>query len=83
MSGLGPGIVVGGHGAVGGPELIDAFRVYLEEVRDRTAELEAESTEPAAIVETIEGEMFARYDGWGNQEWVRTAVESFATGTSN
>jgi glyoxylase-like metal-dependent hydrolase (beta-lactamase superfamily II) len=82
MSGLAPGIVVGGHGAVGGPELIDVFRVYLEEVRDRTAELESEGVEEAAIVETIEGEMFTRYDGWGNQEWVRTAVESFATGPS-
>jgi glyoxylase-like metal-dependent hydrolase (beta-lactamase superfamily II) len=82
MSGLGPGIVVGGHGAVGGPELIDAFREYLEAVRDRTAELESEGAEPAAIVETIEGEMFARYDGWGNQEWVKSAVESFAEGPS-
>jgi glyoxylase-like metal-dependent hydrolase (beta-lactamase superfamily II) len=77
MGGLGPRIVVGGHGAVGGPELIDAFRVYLEEVRDRTAELEAADTDPAQVVETIEGEMFARYEGWGNQEWVKSAVESF------
>jgi glyoxylase-like metal-dependent hydrolase (beta-lactamase superfamily II) len=77
MNGLDPEIVVGGHGAVGGPELIDAFRAYLEEVRDRTAQLEAEGADPAAIVATIEGEMFARYDGWGNQEWVKSAVESF------
>jgi glyoxylase-like metal-dependent hydrolase (beta-lactamase superfamily II) len=80
MSGLGPKIVVGGHGAVGGTELIDAFRDYLEAVRDRTAELEAEGTDPAAIVETIEAEQFAAHEGWGNQEWVRTAVESFAGG---
>ena len=81
MSGLGPKIVVGGHGAVGGTELIDAFRTYLEAVRERTAELEAEGAEPDAIVATIEGEMFARYEDWGNQEWVRTAVESFAKGS--
>jgi glyoxylase-like metal-dependent hydrolase (beta-lactamase superfamily II) len=77
MTGLGPRTVVGGHGAVGGPDLIDAFRVYLEEVRDRTAELEASGADPDSIVPTIEGEMFARYEGWGNQEWVKTAVESF------
>jgi glyoxylase-like metal-dependent hydrolase (beta-lactamase superfamily II) len=82
MNGLAPGIVVGGHGAVGGPELIDAFRVYLEEVRDRTAALESEGAEPAAIVATIEGEMFARHEGWGNQEWVKSAVESFQKGPS-
>jgi glyoxylase-like metal-dependent hydrolase (beta-lactamase superfamily II) len=82
MAGLGPRVVVGGHGAVGGQELIDAFREYLEAVRDRTAELERDGADPAAIVETIEGEMFARYDGWGNLEWVKTAVESFQDGPS-
>ena len=51
-------------------------------MRERTAELEASGADPAGVVETIEGEMFARYDGWGNQEWVKTAVESFATGPS-
>lgn len=78
MSGLEPTVVVGGHGAVGGPELIEAFREYLETVRDRTAGLEASGAEPAEIVATIEGEMFASHDGWGNQEWVKSAVESFA-----
>jgi glyoxylase-like metal-dependent hydrolase (beta-lactamase superfamily II) len=80
MSGLGPKTVVGGHGAVGGTELIDAFRSYFEWVRERTAELEAEGAEPDAIVATIEGEAFASHEGWGNQELVRTAVESFAKG---
>jgi glyoxylase-like metal-dependent hydrolase (beta-lactamase superfamily II) len=77
MGGLGAEIVVGGHGAVGGAELIDAFRVYFEEVRDRTAELEAGGADGDSIVDTIEGEMFARYEGWGNREWVKSAVESF------
>ena len=82
MSGLRPQIVVGGHGAVGGTELIDAFVEYLEWVRDRTAELEDEGAEPEAIVATIEGEAFASHEGWGNQEWVKSAVESFAKGTA-
>jgi glyoxylase-like metal-dependent hydrolase (beta-lactamase superfamily II) len=82
MSGLGPKIVVGGHGAVGGTELIDAFRTYLEAVRERTAELESEGAEPDAIVATIEGEAFASHEGWGNQEWVKSAVESFQKGPS-
>jgi hypothetical protein len=47
-------------------------------VRERTAELEGEGAEPEAIVVRIEEAMFASHDGWGNQEWVRTAVESFA-----
>ena len=82
MSRLGPKTVVGGHGAVGGTELIDAFRDYLEAVRERTAELEGEGAEPDAIVAKIEAEMFASHDGWGNQEWVKSAVESFQKGPS-
>jgi glyoxylase-like metal-dependent hydrolase (beta-lactamase superfamily II) len=77
IAALGPATVVGGHGAVGGPELIDAFREYLELVRDRNAELEAGGREPAEIVTTIEAEVLERYDGWGNEVWIKSAVESF------
>jgi glyoxylase-like metal-dependent hydrolase (beta-lactamase superfamily II) len=77
MSGLGPEVVVGGHGAVGGPELIEAFRVYLEAVRDRVAELEAEGAEAASIPDTVEAEVLGRYEGWGNVEWIKSAAESF------
>lgn len=78
---LEPATVVGGHGAVGGPELIEAFREYLERVRDRNAELEADGTEPAEIVTTIEAEVLASYEGWGNEVWIKSAVESFQAGT--
>ena len=80
IAALGPERVVGGHGAVGGPELIDAFRGYLERVRDRNAELEAAGTEAGEIVTTIEAEVLADYEGWGNEVWIKSAVESFQAG---
>lgn len=81
ISALEPRVVVGGHGAVGGPELIDAFREYLELVRDRNAELEASGGDPGEIVTTIEAEVLERYEGWGNEVWIKSAVESFQKGT--
>ena len=81
IAALGPATVVGGHGAVGGPELVDAFRQYLERVRDRNAELEAAGTEPGEIVTTIETEVLESYEGWGNEVWIKSAVESFQGGS--
>ena len=80
IAALGPATVVGGHGAVGGPELIDAFREYLERVRDRSAELAAAGTEPGEAVMTIEAEVLESYEGWGNEVWIKSAVESFQGG---
>lgn len=80
IAALGPATVVGGHGAVGGPELVDAFREYLERVRDRSAELAAAGTEPGEVVTTIEAEVLADYEGWGNEVWIKSAVESFQGG---
>jgi glyoxylase-like metal-dependent hydrolase (beta-lactamase superfamily II) len=82
IAALEPRVVVGGHGEVGGPELIDAFREYLELVRDRNAELEASGSEPAEVVTTIEAEVLDRYQGWGNEVWIKSAVESFQKGPS-
>jgi glyoxylase-like metal-dependent hydrolase (beta-lactamase superfamily II) len=79
ISALDPKLVVGGHGAVGGPELIVAFGEYLELVRVRNAELAAAGSEPGEIVTTIEAEVLDRYEGWGNEVWIKSAVESFQT----
>lgn len=80
MAALEPAVVVGGHGAVGGPELIEALRDYLEMVRDRTAELAADAVELEAMVATIEPEVIARFAGWGNEIWIAPAIESFKGG---
>jgi glyoxylase-like metal-dependent hydrolase (beta-lactamase superfamily II) len=74
---LEPRVVVGGHGAVGGGELIAALREYLVTTRDRVAALDAEGRGLPEIEETLETELAERQAGWENQEWIRSAVDSF------
>jgi glyoxylase-like metal-dependent hydrolase (beta-lactamase superfamily II) len=77
LEGLGPERVVGGHGEVGGVELIGALRDYLSAVRDRVAELHAQGRPLPEIEETLEPEFEERQAGWDNQMWIKSAVDSF------
>ena len=77
ITALAPTTVVGGHGAVGGPELVDAYRSYLEFVRDRVKELVAAGAERERILAMVEGEALSLFTGWGNTDWVKSAIESF------
>lgn len=77
LSALQPEIVVGGHGAVGGPELIDAVREYMTAVRDRVEQLARRGSDLAEIEQALEPELIGRYADWGNQEWVKSAIGSF------
>ncbi|MHB1469013.1 MAG: MBL fold metallo-hydrolase [Solirubrobacteraceae bacterium] len=83
LSALDPAIVVGGHGAVGGPELIDALRGYMVSVRDRVRELASAGSELGQIEETLEPELLGSYGDWGNQEWVKSAIGSFHSALSS
>lgn len=77
LQGLEPALVVGGHGEVGGVELIEAERDYLVAVRDRVAELQGQGTPLPEIEETLEAEFTERQAGWDNQMWIKSAVDSF------
>jgi glyoxylase-like metal-dependent hydrolase (beta-lactamase superfamily II) len=77
LEALEPEVVVGGHGAVGGVELIAALRDYLTTVRDRVAELRAEGRDLEAIESALEPELTARQAGWDNQMWIKSAIDSF------
>jgi glyoxylase-like metal-dependent hydrolase (beta-lactamase superfamily II) len=69
--------VVPGHGEVGGPELIDAVRSYLVEVRDDVAgRLEREEDVEAIAVE-LGPAIRARYESWDNPEWIDFAIKNF------
>jgi glyoxylase-like metal-dependent hydrolase (beta-lactamase superfamily II) len=72
-----PAVVVPGHGALGGIEIARAARASLEEIRDRTASLQAEGVGAEDLVATIEAEQIARYEDWGNREWVGPAALNF------
>jgi glyoxylase-like metal-dependent hydrolase (beta-lactamase superfamily II) len=77
LEGLNPAVVVGGHGEVGGVELIAAVRDYLATVRDRVEDLASEGRSLAEIEEALEPELAARQAGWDNQMWIKSAVDSF------
>jgi glyoxylase-like metal-dependent hydrolase (beta-lactamase superfamily II) len=74
---LRPEIVVGGHGDVGGQDLIDALRDYLTTVRDRVGALHAEGLALEAIEQRLEPELSERQAGWDNQMWIKSAIGSF------
>jgi glyoxylase-like metal-dependent hydrolase (beta-lactamase superfamily II) len=77
LAALEPAIVVGGHGHVGGVELIDAVRDYLVTVRDRVAALHSEGRSLPEIEATLEPELTERQAGWDNLEWIKSAVDGF------
>jgi glyoxylase-like metal-dependent hydrolase (beta-lactamase superfamily II) len=77
LEALHPEVVVGGHGEVGGIELIAALRDYLVTVRDRVAALHAEGRGLAEIEATLEPELAQRQADWGNQVWIKSAIDSF------
>jgi len=72
-----PRVIVGGHGDVGGTELIGALRGYLTTVRDRVGALHGEGRELADVERTLEAEVAERFADWDNQMWVKSAVDSF------
>jgi glyoxylase-like metal-dependent hydrolase (beta-lactamase superfamily II) len=77
LEALGPEKVVGGHGEVGGVEMIHALRDYLTTVRDRVGQLHSEGKPLEEIEQTLEPELAQRQDGWDNLMWIKSAVDSF------
>jgi glyoxylase-like metal-dependent hydrolase (beta-lactamase superfamily II) len=77
LEALGPEKVVGGHGDVGGVEMIHALRDYLTTVRDRVGQLHSEGKPLEEIEQTLEPELAQRQDGWDNLMWIKSAVDSF------
>jgi glyoxylase-like metal-dependent hydrolase (beta-lactamase superfamily II) len=77
LRGLGATIVVPGHGEVAGPELIDAFRAYLVDVRDAVAERVGRGQDVEQIAAELGPEVRERYASWDNPEWIDFAIRNF------
>lgn len=74
---IGATIVVPGHGEVGGPELIAAFRAYLVDVRDSVAERAGRGEDVEQIAAELQPEVRERYADWDNPEWIDFAIRNF------
>jgi glyoxylase-like metal-dependent hydrolase (beta-lactamase superfamily II) len=74
---LEPDVVVPGHGAPAGAELIAEARDYLVAVRGAVGELVADGADAAAVVAELEPRLAERYAAWGNHEWIAPAIGAF------
>lgn len=74
---IGAEIVVPGHGEVGGPELIGAFRDYLIDVRDAVAGRVARGEDVEQVAAELAPEVRERYADWENPEWIDFAIRNF------
>lgn len=67
---LDPAIVVPGHGAVGGPEILTAVRVHIEFARNRVRAFVAGGEGQQRITDQLVPIVKAAYPDWGNSEFL-------------
>lgn len=77
LAALGAATVVPGHGEVGGPELIDAFRAYLVDVRESVRSRMQAGEDVESIAAGLGPEIRERYASWDNPEWIDFAIRNF------
>ncbi|GAA2096969.1 MBL fold metallo-hydrolase [Streptomyces albiaxialis] len=69
-----PGIVVPGHGEVGGPGLLADVRDYLRLLRDETWARRDSAMGEETIAEEVHAVMLARHPEWEGREWIEKGV---------
>lgn len=75
LSRLDATIIVPDHGAIGGPDLIEAVREYLTAIQAESLELKRRGVPLESAQETLHAEFKERYPEWGEDHWIRNAVE--------
>lgn len=71
---LNPGIVVPGHGEVGGAEIIKAVRTYIADVAARVATAKAAGKDADTILAEEEPAILAAHPDWHFPEWISFAL---------
>ncbi|MER6207373.1 MBL fold metallo-hydrolase [Streptomyces sp. NPDC001073] len=74
LAGEGARVVVPGHGAVGGPELLADVRDYLRLLRDETWVRRDSAMSEETIVEEVRALMVERYPEWAERDWIDKGV---------
>ena len=72
-----PSIVVPGHGAVGGVEILFAVRAYIEDVGRRVAARLNQGDNVDTILSTLKPEIRAQHPDWAAPEWIDFAIRYF------
>jgi glyoxylase-like metal-dependent hydrolase (beta-lactamase superfamily II) len=84
LEALEPAIVVPGHGAVGGADMLVALRLHIEFMRDRVRELAEAGESQQAITDLLVPAITAIYPAWDNQVFLPFEIAILyaeATGT--
>ncbi|MDV7215987.1 MBL fold metallo-hydrolase [Streptomyces prunicolor] len=74
LAGEGARVVVPGHGAVGGPELLADVRDYLRLLRDETWVRRDSAMSAETIVEEVRALMIERHPEWAERDWIEKGV---------
>ncbi|MFJ9379162.1 MBL fold metallo-hydrolase [Streptomyces sp. NPDC101455] len=74
LAGEGARVVVPGHGAVGGPELLADVRDYLRLLRDETWARRDSALSEETIVEEVRALMVERHPEWAERDWIEKGV---------
>ena len=74
LAGEGARVVVPGHGAVGGPELLADVRDYLRLLRDETWVRRDSAMSEETIVEEVRALMVERHPEWAERDWIDKGV---------
>jgi glyoxylase-like metal-dependent hydrolase (beta-lactamase superfamily II) len=69
-----PGVVVPGHGVIGGPGLLTDVGDYLELLRDETWARRDSAMSEQTIVEEISALLIERHPRWSGREWIAPGV---------
>lgn len=70
----GAGVVVPGHGDVGGPQLLADVRDYLRLLRDETWIRRDSAVGEQTIIDEVSALMIERHPDWAGQEWIEKGV---------
>ena len=79
LAGEGARVVVPGHGAVGGPELLTDVRDYLRLLRDETWARRDSALSEETIVEEVRALMVERHPEWTERDWIEKGVGCLCT----
>lgn len=75
----GAGVVVPGHGDVGGPQLLTDVRDYLRLLRDETWIRRDSAVGEQTIIDEISALMIERHPEWAGREWIEKGVSCLCT----
>jgi glyoxylase-like metal-dependent hydrolase (beta-lactamase superfamily II) len=73
-----PGIVVPGHGSVGGSEILAGVRDYMVDLGARVAERRRAAEDADAIVASLGPVVRAEHANWDAPEWIDFAIRYYA-----